>query len=71
MYADPNTRMCVQKCDPDLGFFGDSGVTPKACVAICKSSTYANPFSQTCQNTCPTFPKMYAFDNGDAVNPIR
>ena len=71
MYADPNTRMCVEKCDPNLGFFGDVGVSPDACVAICSSRRYSDPFTQTCVTSCPNSPKMYSFDNGDSVNPIR
>ncbi len=72
MFADPNTRMCVEQCDPDLGFFGDSYLVIPACVAVCSSGYYANPYTQTCVDICPSYPmKMYSFDNGDSGDPVR
>ena len=71
MFADPNTRMCVTQCDPDLGLFGDSNIPIPSCVAVCKSGSYADPHTQTCVSTCITYPTMYIFDNGDTVNPVR
>jgi hypothetical protein len=71
MFADNLTRMCVSKCDPVLGLFGDPYITIPACVSVCASGTFADPFTQTCTYTCITFPKMYAYDNGDTTNPIR
>ena len=71
MFADPNTRMCVTRCDPNFGMFGDSNIPIPSCVPICTSGSYADEHSQTCVGVCLTSPKMYAFDNGDAANPIR
>ena len=72
MFADPNTRMCVDKCDPELGLYGDPNNVPIAqCVAVCKSGSYADPYTQTCVSVCIDFPKMYAYDNGDTVDPVR
>lgn len=71
MFADPLTRTCVDKCDARLAYYGDSTLSIPACVNICSSGTYAEPFTQTCSYTCIKSPKMYGFDNGDTVNPVR
>jgi hypothetical protein len=71
MYADPNTRMCVDQCDPNLGYYGDAYVSPAACVAICSSGYYGSPFTQSCVDVCPSFPKMYGFDNQNSSSLVR
>jgi len=71
MFADPLTRMCVSQCNPLLGYFGDSNLAIPACVSTCSSGTYADPYTQTCVFGCHNFPKMYAFDNGNLITPVR
>ena len=72
MFADPLTRLCVTQCDPDLGLFGDSNIPIPACVETCKSGSYSDPYTQTCVSACrSSTPKMWAYDNGDATNPVR
>lgn len=71
MFADPLTRYCVAKCDPLLDYFGDKNTVPPKCVKTCTLNSYTDPFTQTCVSSCPTFPKMYSFDDGDVSNPKR
>jgi hypothetical protein len=71
LYADPLTRRCVSKCDPFLGYFGDSNIAIPACVSVCSSGTYADPYTQKCVFGCINSPKMYAFDNGNLSSPVR
>lgn len=53
-FQDPSTGNCVAVCPSTPSLFGDTGVTPRACVFNCSSGIYMNnQATRLCEPTCP------------------
>lgn len=59
-FADPLTRLCVDKCNLTAGYFGNLG--DKRCYLRCPSG-YGNPVTGQCVSQCPSTPSKTYGDN--------
>lgn len=48
MFADPQSRSCVDQCPYGSDTYGDSKLSIPQCVKLCSVGTFANPYKLIC-----------------------